>query len=1153
MDTISNHTNQAALSDALALVKAVLSDADAYRSAAVTIAFDQMTVCPPEGQEQSGNISAACRSLAFQKKKDPAFLKAILLLYQNRDMLSDWERSMVEYYYREYLHTRNLSPAEESENGLAKSRAWIAWTKAKAADDFRLFEPAFREVVQSEKKRVLLADYPEEDLEMQSASAYQRMLDEFETGIRVSRLDVLFDECAGRISSLLKHIQAGQKQIRTDFMSRRVTDEQQDELTRYLMDLLCFDETRGTCSFSEHPFTERLTPGDTRITTHYYPDNFASSMYSVLHECGHALFEQMQPAENHAWYLADAKTMGMHESVSRFYENVIGRSRAFIQLIFPKLTELLPQVFYDVSLEELYEAVNCVTPSLIRMDADELTYTLHIIIRYEIEKQLIDGSLEVHDVPAVWKEKYQSYLGVTPSSDKEGALQDSHWSSDFGYFPTYALGNLYNAMYTNSMRQDFDLDEAILQGNFRKINTWMAEHVFQKADRLPADQWIADITGRSLTAEDFLTYLEEKYTDLYGLNTVSGNNKALRDYTQRLLRIRALSSLQVNTVHNADEYRMALTENFRKIGELARENRDVIENVIHPILSHRHQLPDRLVREIHLFNDQLMDAWTHENIDLNIMSLLSERLMKDAACKGDTSYLIRQLDEEVIASIAMVVQSRRIITCPDIARTFRRRGLAALDQLLSWLDHDRFLQLNEECRTLVLINSRYADGLFVTMTELTDEERSDRFRMIERAIAIADDPFYMEAAPSYDWHYHIYRAYQYISSYDEFNNAAGYTPEELQCIADYGEALEDLMLSDPEYLGTIDGYIYVHSHTCRNRMHAGRITRGEFREEILALYEQRSPNRYDVDSISDNINLPREYISALDMDTITQAECDRIGSLYENALSYVFLMPKLGVFFELMDHYAPLLFDFREVPGGLSFEEMALRSFAAIHPPTYVHSLMVARISLCLCTHVIRNNPELLVGILGTETPEDVQKKAPAIKNFIYHAALCHDFGKLIIIDTIFMYGRKILDSEFFIIKQHPDLGAMLLRRHDSTREYADIARGHHVWYDGSKGYPEEFPIGESPLKAAIDIVACADCMDAATDRVGRIYNTGISLDDYIAEVEEGAGTRYAPYFPALFRRKEVYEDLQYLLTEERQEAYRSTWELLKTMQKQTE
>ena len=209
--------------------------------------------------------------------------------------------------------------------------------------------------------------------------------------------------------------------------------------------------------------------------------------------------------------------MGMHESVSRFYENVIGRSRAFIHLVYPKLCEIFPEVFFDVSERELYEAVNVAVPSLIRVDADELTYTLHVAIRYEIEKELIDGNLSVKDVPACWNSKYKEYLGVVPENDREGVLQDSHWSSDFGYFPTYAMGNYYNAMYALRMKEDISLETVLESGDFATINAWMAEHVFQKADRLDVAEWMLDITGKPISADAFLCYLEAKYSDLYGL------------------------------------------------------------------------------------------------------------------------------------------------------------------------------------------------------------------------------------------------------------------------------------------------------------------------------------------------------------------------------------------------------------------------------------------------------------------------------------------------------------------------------------------------------------------------------------------------------------------------------------------------------------
>ena len=209
--------------------------------------------------------------------------------------------------------------------------------------------------------------------------------------------------------------------------------------------------------------------------------------------------------------------MGMHESVSRFYENRIGRSRAFVHLIYPKTCEIFPQVMHDVSEEELYEALNVVEPSLIRTQADEFTYVFHIMIRYEIEKALMEGSLEIKDVPQAWNSKYQEYLGITPPDDKSGVLQDVHWTFGFGYFPTYAIGNFYNSMYYKELEKAMDVDATVAAGDFKKLNGWMKEHVFARADLVEPKQWIREITGRDLTPDDFLDYLEEKYSKIYEL------------------------------------------------------------------------------------------------------------------------------------------------------------------------------------------------------------------------------------------------------------------------------------------------------------------------------------------------------------------------------------------------------------------------------------------------------------------------------------------------------------------------------------------------------------------------------------------------------------------------------------------------------------
>ena len=278
-----------------------------------------------------------------------------------------------------------------------------------------------------------------------------------------------------------------------------------------------FDFSRGCIATTEHPFTDTLSKDDTRVTTHYYLNQFVSNIFTIAHEGGHALFGQNQDDEDFNHYIDDSMTLGMHESVSRFYENILGRSKAFIHLIYPKFKEIFGDIFFDVSEEELYEAVNEVKPSLIRTEADELTYSLHIIIRYEIEKDIINNKVDLKDIKALWNKKYEEYLGVTPTNDSEGILQDVHWSSGFGYFPTYALGNIYNAMYYNSMKEKLDVDKLIRENKMDVILKYMTENVFKDANKLDSKTWIKKITNKDIDSSYFLKYLEDKYVELYRL------------------------------------------------------------------------------------------------------------------------------------------------------------------------------------------------------------------------------------------------------------------------------------------------------------------------------------------------------------------------------------------------------------------------------------------------------------------------------------------------------------------------------------------------------------------------------------------------------------------------------------------------------------
>ncbi len=495
----------------LEYVLKVLDQAAVYDHAVHVINFDLETICPPKAMEEQGELIAFLSGKSFELTKDEKFIEAGEYLYKHVDDLdNDFDRALALSLHKNYIKTKNITPEMNHEFDVVFNKAYIDWLNAKQSNDFNLFKESLEKVREVQLKKIALN-------EQALPLAYDNLLDDCEREMTCADLDKCFDECKRRLVPLLKKIMTSKKNIRTDFLSRKVTDEQQKQMAQYLLEVMDFDFERGSFTTTEHPFTDGLAKNDIRVTTHYYPDMFYSSMFSIIHEGGHALFEMLQPKENYAHHIEMNKTMGMHESVSRFYENRIGRSKEFIHLIYDKTKEIFPQVMSDVSEQELYEAMNIVSPSLIRTEADEFTYTFHIIIRYEIEKLIVEGKADINNLSKLWNDKYEEYLGVRPENDSEGILQDVHWSSGFGYFPAYAIGNMYNSMYYKTMCKDLDVESSVKNGDFKSINAWMTEHVFKKADRQSPKEWIKEITGESFTPDYFLDYLENKYTELYQL------------------------------------------------------------------------------------------------------------------------------------------------------------------------------------------------------------------------------------------------------------------------------------------------------------------------------------------------------------------------------------------------------------------------------------------------------------------------------------------------------------------------------------------------------------------------------------------------------------------------------------------------------------
>lgn len=385
-----------------------------------------------------------------------------------------------------------------------------AWHKAKANNDFASFAPWLEKCVEARRR---WAQHFAPDQE-----PYAFWLDRYQPGLTTRQADAFFAELRQHIVPLLAEIQAKGTPPRTDFLRQRWPLEGQRRLSNYLMKTLHLPPEHCVLGETEHPFTQQLYDEDVRITTHYSEESLLFSMYSVIHEGGHALYELHIDPRLRYTVLAEGSCTGIHESQSRLFENYVGRSRGFLHFLWPELTRLFPEQLADVTEEEFYRAVNQAQPSLIRTEADELTYPLHIMVRYELEQRLLNGDLAVRDLPAAWNRAYKEYLGVDVPDDAHGVLQDVHWSAgDIGYFPGYALGTAYAAQMVHQMKQAFDFDGCCARGELEPVIHWLDKHIWRYGKEWEPDALIRSGCGGEFDPRIFTAYLEQKYRAIYNL------------------------------------------------------------------------------------------------------------------------------------------------------------------------------------------------------------------------------------------------------------------------------------------------------------------------------------------------------------------------------------------------------------------------------------------------------------------------------------------------------------------------------------------------------------------------------------------------------------------------------------------------------------
>ncbi|PSQ81421.1 MAG: carboxypeptidase [Bacteroidetes bacterium QS_8_68_15] len=498
-------------------LKAHLAEAADLEAAAAVLSWDQETFMPEGGAAARSRQLSTLQRLAhraFTRDDVGALLDDLAPQFDDDDPLSNDDAALVRVAQRDYERKRKLPSDLVARLAQTASEAKEAWKAARAEDDFDAFAPHLRRLVELNREKAEAIGYGAGG----DATPYDALLDEYEPGARTADVAPLFEQLRDDLVPLVNAIGEAEPVDDACLRGEFAPDVQQaagEEVIR----AFGYDFGRGRQDRSAHPFTTSFSTGDVRLTTRFDPQFFGAGFFATLHEAGHGLYEQGVAEELERTPLAEGASLGLHESQSRLWENLVGRSRAFWRWYFPTLQEHFPQQLSDVSEESFYRAANRVEPSLIRVEADEVTYNLHVMLRFEIERALIEGRLAVKDLPERWNAAMDDYLGVVPDSDANGVLQDVHWPMGaFGYFPTYTLGTLMSVPLFRQARADLgDLDAQLARGAFTPLREWLREHIHRHGRKLQAADLLERVTGETLSAGPWLNYAHEKFSAIYGL------------------------------------------------------------------------------------------------------------------------------------------------------------------------------------------------------------------------------------------------------------------------------------------------------------------------------------------------------------------------------------------------------------------------------------------------------------------------------------------------------------------------------------------------------------------------------------------------------------------------------------------------------------
>ena len=636
-------------------------------------------------------------------------------------------------------------------------------------------------------------------------------------------------------------------------------------------------------------------------------------------------------------------------------------------------------------------------------------------------------------------------------------------------------------------------------------------------------------------------------------------------YVERMRKVRLLSTPSLDDISVAEDYSRLLLSNFKKIGEYAGENRIMLDEILFPLLGKKGMLSGDEEKCLKELIRLLADGALTTEIDIHLSELISDFLSREEEKKlcihsngiSGIENRIRLLGHRIDILYAQLYYCGR----SDMKEWNRllEESESNYEEAFSYLNRKIFEALPLEMRFELVMLAINGTSMYNTRPNSDSKENTElalkQKRWLERILDILNDPFYEKLLTAEDRKVAILYIHSYIAAFgllmglslelykEAYSCAIELEREWYEC--------RDLYERDLFFLSIRELQLYT-SFLSNDQQFDDYLIRA------IDIYEKRNISDFTYKGLIPNLSMANALFLVLsglwkkDPEGLDDKNKKILYDIPLNVIRYLHRAPKRENLGQYVNALSTMIEFFVELPGGINIQDFCIRSMAAMHPPTYIHSNMVAKISVCLCRHLISYKPDIFCGFPGCDTVGKVLDAESVILDYVEKAALLHDIGKLYVIDTIAMYGRRLLDSVFGLIRSHPEKVAELALRFDSMREYADVIRGHHRWFDGSRGYPEDFNASDSPYKMITDIVSVADSLDAATDGVGRSYRAGKTLDDFKRELAEGAGRRYAPYMPELFDDPSAHEDLVYLLENGRRELYEETYYLLKELLEKT-